>query len=1092
MSNYEHGNFDVISQCNRVHELATALRIWLLQLPQSLVSKEITPTASESQFPSLAETIPDLPSTHTPLLVEVLSFVRESCSGSTGLNARDFAEILAPSIISLQVGHETAEFATSDDSNAIRTEMLFALITTLDETDMRSSLAYPVAGPNSDTEDEGPTLFAEGHTPPAALRSNDVTDALEESSLNMATNQGRVTDTNMPSESPTHEDDEKAHVESSSEIKLEAEIESDGTTFDLKEMSRPEKGSRDTFLAVGRGSALIDSAVQQNGAATDVNAFIPKQVGAREQTKHGCTCLPSTQSHRTGQVFSGCGWPKYGYCDVEPGCASAHEIDQGSGYAGWDTCLSDQEKQAIKASFVIADAAAKQFSSLDVQYLPSPLSASEYIEKKKQLRRIKQERLSHHSDEIAKFQVNLMGNTQNAEPAEIHANVDPLFASSPALQSSSLKVDAVEILDSHLKSKLPLPDSAEPTMKSAVESPSEPAVKLMGKPPWQPRTESIAIMEASSDQSLEQSVVESLEFSGEAAAECVQEPALEPAVESAGKSGDVPILTSHGKATAASMKDSAVHSVVDSMEKSSVATAGMATQQSAVKHAGRLAVQPFREFMAESMEKSTGPLVKDSMEENPRGELKLESVGQSIAESKIESVLGATKENTAQAEIWTKELPAESLRRSAGKSAVDPVGDSLSQLAEESAVEGASVHRLAKSVLSKATTTDSVENSLESPVQQSVGQSPDQSVLDSTRVLAKALLGKSMRDSAPESEDVATGLGISTIGSERSKTVKTVQLTVKSVVGEVKESAEESLKELSAKLTDGSTRDSAGRLSGQVECLDCMEPVQARAQAPAQNHVPRSTMVRVETSRVETSTVVEKENGEQLEISKSIEILTSNASTDLDSTDTLGQYHPGAMPQLQADKRHQIETVTSTRKPEIVISTKLLHDCNPGEEWTPMERCSQCAVNSFDHDRDDSSGCIKCRPGFYSPLGSVICVDVDLQYSDDDMARGDEPLRLLLTKKEQDFGYQPSSHQPMDRQIRTEMASSPVKQHKDSAATKSMVQQQASTDDILVQESWASTIGKQNREGLLQRRQQLASIRQAAAERKGRRGRNRG
>ena len=53
-------------------------------------------------------------------------------------------------------------------------------------------------------------------------------------------------------------------------------------------------------------------------------------------TRHGCVCKPASTSPRSGHRFEGCGWPEYGWCDVEPGCSHARE--QIAGYAGWDTC----------------------------------------------------------------------------------------------------------------------------------------------------------------------------------------------------------------------------------------------------------------------------------------------------------------------------------------------------------------------------------------------------------------------------------------------------------------------------------------------------------------------------------------------------------------------------------------------------------------------------------------------------------------------------------------------------------------------------------------------------------------------------------
>ena len=81
-----------------------------------------------------------------------------------------------------------------------------------------------------------------------------------------------------------------------------------------------------------------EAAVEQKdeAAAAKIVAGEHQAPVAAITTRHGCVCKPASTSPRSGHRFDGCGWPEYGWCDVEPGCSHARE--QIAGYAGWDTC----------------------------------------------------------------------------------------------------------------------------------------------------------------------------------------------------------------------------------------------------------------------------------------------------------------------------------------------------------------------------------------------------------------------------------------------------------------------------------------------------------------------------------------------------------------------------------------------------------------------------------------------------------------------------------------------------------------------------------------------------------------------------------
>ena len=56
---------------------------------------------------------------------------------------------------------------------------------------------------------------------------------------------------------------------------------------------------------------------------------------------------------RSGEMFEGCGWPEYGWCDVEPGCAGAKEASAPGDelvYDGWDECLPGELPPADTAA----------------------------------------------------------------------------------------------------------------------------------------------------------------------------------------------------------------------------------------------------------------------------------------------------------------------------------------------------------------------------------------------------------------------------------------------------------------------------------------------------------------------------------------------------------------------------------------------------------------------------------------------------------------------------------------------------------------------------------------------------------------------
>lgn len=138
----------------RVYELATALRLWLLQLPESLISEDAAGIPSAEGTPSRAvgDILAELPAAHKHVLVALLAFIRELCGGSTGLYSRNFAEILAPSMIHLSAVRAQAAGQAGHDHEASRTEVLIQLI---------------------DGADEVTQLYVEKYEPVAATREAD-------------------------------------------------------------------------------------------------------------------------------------------------------------------------------------------------------------------------------------------------------------------------------------------------------------------------------------------------------------------------------------------------------------------------------------------------------------------------------------------------------------------------------------------------------------------------------------------------------------------------------------------------------------------------------------------------------------------------------------------------------------------------------------------------------------------------------------------------------------------------------------------------------------------------------------------------------
>eukprot|EP01052_Picozoa_sp_SAG31_P054622 SAG31_NODE_14651_length_794_cov_1.775540_1_plen_155_part_10 len=89
------------------------------------------------------------------------------------------------------------------------------------------------------------------------------------------------------------------------------------------------------------------------------------------ETRHGCTCLPTTFCLETGKHFAGCGWPEHGWCDVKPGCVGSRDADLELDYHGWDTCEFDAAGDLPDVATVDAKILARNGSSSAAQVDPA-------------------------------------------------------------------------------------------------------------------------------------------------------------------------------------------------------------------------------------------------------------------------------------------------------------------------------------------------------------------------------------------------------------------------------------------------------------------------------------------------------------------------------------------------------------------------------------------------------------------------------------------------------------------------------------------------------------------------------------------------
>ena len=104
------------------------------------------------------------------------------------------------------------------------------------------------------------------------------------------------------------------------------------------EQRRPDRGGQQRQT---RWGVCLDEECRDRGATRAARRQAASAAsqgvasGKMHITMHGCTCLSRTRGRNDDQEFTGCA---AGWCDVEPGCAGALEVDYDRDYGGWDRC----------------------------------------------------------------------------------------------------------------------------------------------------------------------------------------------------------------------------------------------------------------------------------------------------------------------------------------------------------------------------------------------------------------------------------------------------------------------------------------------------------------------------------------------------------------------------------------------------------------------------------------------------------------------------------------------------------------------------------------------------------------------------------
>eukprot|EP01043_Picozoa_sp_COSAG02_P057354 COSAG02_NODE_6950_length_3267_cov_11.394571_2_plen_586_part_01 len=297
MHQYESGALEVYQTHTGRLELASTLVLWLVALPEPLIPTSLFKRCSrlaqqkDAKPAEYSDIVNSLPARNADVLRQLVSLLRAAISAAENDPAFTQARI---TVATQALARDLAPAIVQSRSNASSVEFVIQLVHRLPLSPSHSRAKEKRTGLSSN---------ADVHDSSAEVLSVSKTDHDQNDERRGAR---PVDDTIQPTPSLGFPSDlpelPAAHHQG---------LAPEGTTYATDSIEQP---------------------VQERPIATT----------------HGCVCARSSTSPRSGTHFEGCGWPHFGWCDVEPGCSRAYEKSEQ--YAGWDTCLTQFDGDALDAA----------------------------------------------------------------------------------------------------------------------------------------------------------------------------------------------------------------------------------------------------------------------------------------------------------------------------------------------------------------------------------------------------------------------------------------------------------------------------------------------------------------------------------------------------------------------------------------------------------------------------------------------------------------------------------------------------------------------------------------------------------------------